>query len=115
MLSILNFSHPVTPAQKSELEALEGRTVADDGIKGIAVQLHADESVRECGERIWTEVQNFMLTHQPEDVIVILPGFSPLAAWLVFRWLQTYSVLQYLRMSATGTPPVYTPVEVVRL
>lgn len=115
MLSILNFSHPVTPTQQSELEALEGRLVGADGIKSIAIQLSVDETVHECGERVWERVRTFMLTHQPEDVIIFLPGLAPVAAWIAWRWLQTYSVLQYVRTQSVGTPPTYHVVEVVRL
>jgi len=114
MLGILNFGHPVTPTQQSELEALEGRLV-DDDVKSIAVQLRSDETVHECGERLWEGVRDFMLTHRPEDVILFLPGLSPVAAWLVFRWMQTYSILQYVRIQPVGTPSVYHVVEVVRL
>ena len=80
---LVNFAHPITPAQQQQIEALAGRTVE----RVIDVPAHFDH-VRPFADQAADLVAMVGLTGdawQTRPIVVSLPGFAPIAALVLAR------------------------------
>ena len=81
---ILNFSHPLTAAQRAQIEALAGAT-GDGGIEMIDMPVQFDEQ-QPFAAQVRALVDGVQLTPaqwQGEAVLVVLPSLNFIAALLL--------------------------------
>lgn len=78
---LLNFSHPITPAQQSQIEVLTGQTIA----RAIDVPTQFDEQ-QPLGPQLQALLAQIDLTPaqwQSEPLLVVLPSLNFIAAALL--------------------------------
>ncbi|MFN8493512.1 MAG: CRISPR-associated protein Csx15 [Caldilineaceae bacterium] len=78
---LLNFSHPITPDQQQQLEALTGQTIAET----IAVNPQFDEQQPFAPQlqALLTQVRLTPVQWQGEPILVVLPSLNFITALLL--------------------------------
>jgi hypothetical protein len=78
---ILNFGHPLTPAQVTQTETLAGRPA--ERVVDVAVQLDQAQPLRPQVVAFVNSAELSSVEWQTAPLVVNLPGYSPVAACLL--------------------------------
>lgn len=78
---LLNFSHPITPAQQTQIEALTGQTIAR--IIDVSTQFDEQQPFDPQLQALVTQVALTPAQWQSEPLLVVLPSLNFIAAVLL--------------------------------
>ncbi|MCO6450984.1 MAG: hypothetical protein J5I90_09390 [Caldilineales bacterium] len=78
---LLNFSHPITPAQQEQIEALTGQAV--DRIVSIPTQFDEQTPFISQAEMLIGQVELSAEAWQGEPILVVLPSLNFISALLL--------------------------------
>ncbi len=113
---ILNYSHPLTPDQLSQLEALTGAPVAE--VREIPAQLELDAPFAEQATALADAGGLSPAQWQTEPVLLILPALNFAAAALLAELhgrMGYFPPIVRLRPIEGALPPRYEVAEIVNL
>lgn len=110
LVTIVNYSHPITDSQKQQILSLMGHSPAGDPselVEVVDVNVHFDPGelvgekcaglVRDTCDALAHKVGEI---YKDAGIIVNLPGFSPLAAILLVALVSDYGSLPFLLMKS---------------
>ena len=113
---ILNFTHPLTPNQRAQIEALADTTIED--IRTIPIQINQSEPL---APQITAIVDSIDLSSEEWQTLPLLinpPGYAP-AAFVLLAELHGrighFPSLIRLRPMANSTPTTYEVAELLNL
>jgi hypothetical protein len=113
---LINFAHPITDAQRAQIEALTGQTI----VQIIDVRTQFDH-VQPFAEQTRAAIDGIGLDAtqwQSTPLMVNLPSFSPIAAIVLAELhgrMGYFPAVLRLRPLAGTTPPAYEMGEIVNL
>ena len=113
---LLNFSHPLTPAQLKQIEAVTGRVVEQvvDLMPQLDHERPFDAQVGELVDGVGLSPQEW----QTEPLLVNPPGYAPVAAVLLAEMhgrMGHFPAILRLRPVPDSNPPQYEVAEVINL
>ena len=111
---LLNFSHPLSAAQRAQIEALAGQAI--DELHDVPVQLDTQQPFAPQLAELLERVPLSPLDWQSAAIVVNLPGLSAAAGVLL---AELHGRMGYfptiVRLRGVGTPPVYEVAELINL
>ena len=113
---LLNFTHPLPPAQIDRLAELAGRT-----IEGVREQMAQFDHARPFAGQVSTLVDAMGLSSaqwQTEAILVNPPALAPIAAVLIAELhgrMGYFPAIVRVRPVAGSTPPVFEVAEIINL
>lgn len=113
---ILNFSHPLTEDQRSEIEALAGEAITE--VRDIATHL---DNARPYEPQVITLVDKAGLSTrqwQTESLLLNPPAYAPITAVLLAELhgrMGYFPAIIRLRPLPGITPPRFEPAEIINL
>ncbi len=111
---VLNFSHPLSAAQRAQLEALAGQPI--DALHDLPVQLDPQRPFAPQLEELLQRVPLSAADWQGEAILVNPPGLSAAASILLALLHGRMGYFPTVaRLRGVGTPPVYEVAELVNL
>jgi len=114
--TILNFAHPLTPAQLQQIEELTGAAV--ERVMDIATQMQHGEPFDVQVRRLLNQIDPTGQLWQTEGLVVNPPGYAPAAAVLLAELhgrIGHFPAIVRLRPVAGSTPTRYEVAEVINL
>ena len=113
---LLNFSHPITPAQKARIEELTGQPI--ERIIDVPTQFDPSRPFTDQAAELVNTVGLLPLEWQALPLLINLPSLSIIAALVLAelhgRMGYFPSILQ-LRLVAGSTPPQFEVAEIMNL
>lgn len=112
----LNFAHPLTPEQRTQIETLTGQPIT--AIIDKMVQLDEQQPLAPQLRRLLDELGLAPLEWQSLPILVNLPGYAPAAACLLAELhgrMGHFPTVVHIRRRAGSTPTVYEAGEVLDL
>src|SRR5438105_5786747 len=113
---IVNFTHPLTPEQHTQIEALAHTSI--DEVRTIQVQINQEEPLEPQIASIIDSVGLSSHEWQTRPLLINPPGYAP-AAFVLLAELHGrighFPLLIRLRPIAGSTPTVYEVVELINL
>jgi len=111
---VLNFSHPLSAAQRAQLEALAGQPI--DVLHDLPVQLDPQQPFETQLAELLQRVPLSSSEWQELPIIVNLPGLSVAAGVLLAALHGRMGYFPTIvRLRGVGTPPVYEVAELINL
>jgi len=111
---LLNFSHPISAAQRSQIEALTGQAIAV--LHDLPVQLDGQRPFAPQLEELLQRVPLSAADWQGEAILVNPPGLSAAASILLALLHGRMGYFPTIvRLRGVGTPPVYEVAELINL
>ena len=113
---LLNFTHPLPPAQLDRLAAMVGRLITD-----VREQMAQFDHARPFAEQVGELVDALGLSPaqwQTEPILVNLPALAPIAAVLIAELhgrTGYFPAIVRVRPLAGSTPPSYEVAEIINL
>jgi len=113
---LLNFSHPLTPAQLKQIEAVTGRVVERvlDLMPQLDHEMPFDSQIGELVDGVGLSPQEW----QTEPLLVNPPGYAPVAAVLLAEMhgrMGHFPAILRLRPVPSSNPPTFEVAEVINL
>lgn len=113
---LLNFSHPLTPAQLKQIEALTGRVVERvfDLMPHLDHEMPFDSQIRELVDGMGLPPQEW----QTKPLLVNPPGYAPAAVVLLAEMhgrMGHFPAILRLRPVPDSNPPIFEVAEVINL
>ena len=116
MMIVLNFSHPLTPAQMAQIEALTGSAISE--VRGDIAKLNNalpfELQIREMVERVGFSSDEW----QTVPLVVNLPGYAPAVAVLLAELhgrMGYFPAIVRVRPVVGAVPPRFEVAEVLNL
>lgn len=115
-MTLLNFSHPITPAQRAQIEALTGQSIGRE----LAAMPQFDEQ-QPFGPQVDALLAQIDLTPaqwQGEPILVVLPSLNFIAALLLAELhgrMGYFPAIVRLRPAADSLPPRFEVAEIINL
>ncbi len=115
-MTLLNFSHPITPAQRAQIKALTGQSVGRE----LAAMPQFDEQ-QPFGPQVDALLAQIDLTPaqwQGEPILVVLPSLNFIAALLLAELhgrMGYFPAIVRLRPAADSLPPRFEVAEIINL
>lgn len=113
---ILNYSHPLTPAQRDALAALAGRPI--DEVRDLMAHLDHARPFAEQAAELADAARLSPAEWQSRPMLINPPAFAPAAAVLVAELhgrMGYFPAVIRIRPVAGSTPPVYEAAEIINL
>lgn len=113
---LLNFSHPLTPAQVVQVEALAGQPV--ERVVDTPVQVSPERALAEQVAEVVDRVGLTPVEWQTLPLVVNPPGYAPAAAALLAELhgrVGHFPTVLWIRPVAGSTPPRFEVAELVNL
>jgi hypothetical protein len=113
---LFNFSHPLTPAQLKQIEALTGQAVERvfDLMPQLDHEKSFDSQIRELVDGVGLSPQEW----QTRPLLVNPPGYAPAAAVLLAEMhgrMGHFPAMLRLRPVPNSNPPTFEVAEVINL
>jgi len=115
-MTLLNFSHPLTPTQLKQIEALTGQVVEQvfDLMPQLDHEVPFDAQIEELVDDIGLSSQEW----QTKPLLVNPPGYAPAAVILLAEMhgrMGHFPAILRLRPIANSNPPTFEVAEVINL
>jgi len=115
-MTLLNFSHPLTPTQLKQIEALTGQVVEQvfDLMPQLDHEVPFDAQIEELVDDIGLSSQEW----QTKPLLVNPPGYAPAAVILLAEMhgrMGHFPAILRLRPIADSNPPIFEVAEVINL
>ena len=113
---LLNFSHPLSPSQLAQAEALTGQ--AFDQVIHLPVQFDAAQPFAPQLDALVASIPLTPAQWQSEPVVLILPALNFIAAMLLAHLhgrMGYFPTILRLRPAPNATPPVFEVAELINL
>ena len=113
---ILNFSHPLTEDQRSEIEALAADAIA--GVRDLTTQLDSARPVEALVVALLAEAGLSARQGQNEAVLINPPAYAPVTAVLLAELhgrMGYFPAIIRLRPAPAATPPRFEAAEIINL
>ena len=113
---ILNFSHPLSPEQLSEIERLVGQPIA--AVRSVLTQFALGESFIPQAARLIDEVALTAEQWQTEPILVNLPALNYIAGLVLTELhgrMGYFPPIIRLQLESTSLPPRYAVTEIINL
>ncbi|MEI7556914.1 CRISPR-associated protein Csx15 [Candidatus Chlorohelix sp.] len=78
---LINFSHPISASQKEQIEKVIGQEI--ESMLAVPVHLDLEKPMAAQVDVVLENLGISLQSLQQQSVLIILPGFSPLAAYLL--------------------------------
>lgn len=115
-MTLLNFSHPITPAQRAQIEALTGQSIGRE----LAAMPQFDEQ-QPFGPQVdalLAQIDLIPAQWQGEPILVVLPSLNFIAALLLAELhgrMGYFPAIVRLRPAADSLPPRFEVAEIINL
>jgi len=113
---LLNFSHPLTPEQIAQIEALSGQPV--DDLRAIPVQFDPDRPFAPQAEALVQSVALSPEDWQTRPILIVPPSLNVIAALLLAELhgrMGYFPAVLRLKLAPGSTPPRYEIAEILNL
>ena len=113
---LLNFSHPITPDQQAQIEALAGRAV--ERVLTLPTQFDNARPFAEQTQALTTAIDLSPAEWQTAPLLVVPPAYAPVAMTLLAELhgrMGYFPAIVRIRPLAGSTPPQFEVAEIVNL
>lgn len=113
---LLNFSHPLSAAQRSQIEALTGQAIAV--LHDLPVQFDVQQPFEPQLTELLQRVPLSPLDWQTQPLLIVLPALNFITAMLLADLhgrMGYFPTVVRLRPVAGSTPPIYEVAELLNL